>query len=247
MMIRARYTKTGHMRFLSHLDLVRLFERAFRRADLPLAFTQGFNPHPIISFAAPLSVGVGSIAEYVDVQLAKPMAPITFVKIMNDHLPPGIVIMHAAITDHKTTGSLMQEAALMEYHIIFRPEKTIEISELQNCHRQFMELEVIYIEKKQKQKNKQRHRRNAIKVKQIDILPYLHQFTLDTCETDTVPDQLCLRLAIYVTENGTVKPGLILDRWLEYCNINIEADSLLIERREIYRKTATGFEPILPV
>ncbi|SMP49640.1 TIGR03936 family radical SAM-associated protein [Anoxynatronum buryatiense] len=243
MMIRARYSKTGHMRFLSHLDLVRLFERAFRRAKMPLVFTQGYNPHPIISFAAPLSVGVGSIAEYVDVQLAEPVSPDTFVHLMNEILPPGIVIMQATTKDSKASDSLMQEAAIMQYSLTFKSANPLERTSLQESHQHFLELEELVIEKKQKKKNKQRHRRNTEKVKRIDIVPFLYKCTYEILEEDTI----ILKLSIYVTENGTIKPGLILQQWLEHCRLNIDSDSLTIKRTEIYRKTESGFEPILPV
>ncbi|MEN1762057.1 TIGR03936 family radical SAM-associated protein [Anoxynatronum sibiricum] len=242
MMIRARYSKTGHMRFLSHLDLVRLFERAFRRAQMPLAFTQGYNPHPIISFAAPLSVGVGSIAEYVDVQLTEPVSPDTFVHLMNEILPPGIMIMQATAKDPKTADSLMQEAAIMQYQLTFKATNSLELASLQKRHQHFMELEEIIIEKKQKKKNKQRHRRNADKVKRIDIVPYFHKCTFEILEEDTIVLDLC----IYVTQNGTIKPGLVLQQWLDHCSLHIDSDNLTIERTEIYRKTGSGFEPILP-
>ena len=65
--LRIKFQKTGELRFLSHLDLVRAFERGARRADLPLSLTQGFSPHAKISFGPPLPVGVSSECEYVDI------------------------------------------------------------------------------------------------------------------------------------------------------------------------------------
>jgi radical SAM-linked protein len=64
--LRIKHQKTGDLRFLSHLDLVRAFERGARRAGLPFSFTQGFSPHPKISFGPPLPVGVSSESEYID-------------------------------------------------------------------------------------------------------------------------------------------------------------------------------------
>ncbi|NLC39201.1 MAG: DUF2344 domain-containing protein, partial [Clostridia bacterium] len=67
MLIRLEYSRCGTARFLSHLEMLRLFERSFRRASLPLAFSRGFNPHPKISFGPPLPVGVSGRREYLDV------------------------------------------------------------------------------------------------------------------------------------------------------------------------------------
>jgi len=76
--------------FLSHLDLMRLMERAFRRANLPLAFSEGFNPHPRVSFASALAVGVTSEGEYLDVQLRENIPIQEVQKRLNMALPSGI-------------------------------------------------------------------------------------------------------------------------------------------------------------
>ncbi|MFA4886471.1 MAG: TIGR03936 family radical SAM-associated protein, partial [Desulfotomaculaceae bacterium] len=65
------YAKEGPARYISHLDLLRVFDRAARRGGLPVAYTQGFNPHPKMSFAAPLSVGTAGEAEFADMELTR--------------------------------------------------------------------------------------------------------------------------------------------------------------------------------
>ena len=67
--IRLRYSKTGPARFIPHLDIIRIFDRAARRAEIPIVYTQGFRPHPKISFGPPLALGVASIAEYLDMEV----------------------------------------------------------------------------------------------------------------------------------------------------------------------------------
>lgn len=67
--LRLRFTKTGRAAYISHLDLMRTMQRAFKRADLPLQYSEGFNPHPQISIALPLSVGASSICELMDFRL----------------------------------------------------------------------------------------------------------------------------------------------------------------------------------
>ena len=68
---RIRFTKTGRMRFLSHHDLMRLFERALRRTGLPLRMTEGYNPHPIISFPTALGLGIESLDEVLEFDVTK--------------------------------------------------------------------------------------------------------------------------------------------------------------------------------
>ncbi len=67
--VRAKFYKTGSMRFIGHLDIMRYFQKAFRRADIPVSYSQGFNPHQLLSFASPLGVGHTSEGEYLDIQM----------------------------------------------------------------------------------------------------------------------------------------------------------------------------------
>ena len=74
-MLRALFEKTGNAAYISHLDLMRLFQRAFKRAGLPLTHTQGYNPRPSVSIAMPLSVGVESVCELLDFDLEGESVP----------------------------------------------------------------------------------------------------------------------------------------------------------------------------
>ena len=73
MRVRVRFSKTGSSRFLGHLDIMRYFQKAFRRAGLPLAFSEGYHPHPLLSFAQPLSLSFTSNGEYFDMELTEPV------------------------------------------------------------------------------------------------------------------------------------------------------------------------------
>jgi radical SAM family uncharacterized protein/radical SAM-linked protein len=91
--IQIAFSKTGDMRFVSHLETATLFYRAVRRADLPIRYSKGFHPHPQIIFSSPLPVGVESIAEYVDLKIDEPVAPDQVVERLNAVMPDGINIM----------------------------------------------------------------------------------------------------------------------------------------------------------
>lgn len=90
---RLRYTKQDELRFISHLDLVRGFERILRRAGLPVAYSEGFNPHPKLGFGPALPLGVESIAEYLDLELTRSVAPDEVLLRINNALPPGIRVL----------------------------------------------------------------------------------------------------------------------------------------------------------
>ena len=92
-MPRLLFEKTGSAVWMSHLDLMRLFQRAFKRAELPLTHTQGFNPRPSVSIALPLSVGVESVCELLDFDLeGEKVAAETLCRRVNAALVPGVLI-----------------------------------------------------------------------------------------------------------------------------------------------------------
>ncbi len=88
--LRVRFSRGEEIKFISHLDIMRLWERAFRRAQIALAYSEGFSPHPRISLAAPLAVGVTSQAELMDVFLVRQVSPHWFDGAVTQQLPAGI-------------------------------------------------------------------------------------------------------------------------------------------------------------
>lgn len=95
MKIRVQYAKEGRLRFLSHLDVQRTLARAFRRSGLPVAYSQGFNPHPRISFGSALATGVSSEGEFFDLNLTEPVAPDQLTAVLNRALPDGLRVVEA--------------------------------------------------------------------------------------------------------------------------------------------------------
>lgn len=90
---RLKFRKFGETRFVSHLDLVRLFTRLHTRAGIPLSYSEGFNPHPKMAIALPLSVGCGSEGEYVDVTYDKDLPEDLILDTLNKKAPIGIEIV----------------------------------------------------------------------------------------------------------------------------------------------------------
>lgn len=101
--IRLRYTKRGRLRFTSHRDVARIFERAIRRAGVPMAYSQGFNPHPKISWVGAAPTGVASEAEYVELSLVRRVDPLVLAREVDAALPQGLDVVDAVTAG---TGSL---------------------------------------------------------------------------------------------------------------------------------------------
>ncbi|MEV7790671.1 TIGR03936 family radical SAM-associated protein [Streptomyces sp. NPDC087512] len=93
--IRLRYTKRGRLRFTSHRDFQRAFERALRRAEVPMAYSAGFTPHPKVSYANAAPTGTGSEAEYLEIALTEARDPEQLRLLLDESLPAGLDIVEA--------------------------------------------------------------------------------------------------------------------------------------------------------
>ena len=91
--LRVTFARGEEVKYITHLDLMRFWERALRRAGIPLAYSEGFSPSPRLALAAPLPVGVTSSGELMDVYLAKRVASQHFVKAVSGQVPPGIAVL----------------------------------------------------------------------------------------------------------------------------------------------------------
>jgi radical SAM-linked protein len=91
--LRLRYAKRGRLRFSSHRDFQRALERALRRADVPMAYSAGFSPHPKVSYANSAATGVASEAEYVEIGVAEACDPAAVRRALDDALPPGLDVI----------------------------------------------------------------------------------------------------------------------------------------------------------
>lgn len=129
MLLRIKYSKTPDGRFLSHLDLLRAMERAFRRADLPLLFSEGFNPHPRISYGSALAVGVTSDGEYLDVMLREKIPAGEIRSRLEQAMPPAIKILELQEIE-AGTDSLTATINLARYTVRVRLLKPLNRQEL---------------------------------------------------------------------------------------------------------------------
>jgi radical SAM-linked protein len=100
--IRLRYTKRGRLRFTSHRDFQRAFERALRRAEVPMAYSAGFTPHPKVSYANAAPTGTGSEAEYLEIALTASRDPQRLRELLDESLPTGLDIVDAV--EARTSG-----------------------------------------------------------------------------------------------------------------------------------------------
>jgi radical SAM-linked protein len=114
--IRIRFSKIGRVRWTSHRDVARMWERALRRARIPMAYTEGFSPRPKLSFGLALPTGCESNAEYLDVALREPVAPEEITATFSSLLPDGVDVLAAQVLP-SGAGSLQEEVTSCRWEI----------------------------------------------------------------------------------------------------------------------------------
>ena len=120
--LRIRFRRGQEIKFISHLDIMRLWQRALTRAGISLAYSEGFNPHPRMSLAAPLALGVTSETELMDIVLAKWVSPHSFTAAVSRQLPDGVEIMQV-YQMALNIPSLQSQVRFAEYSVELETEK----------------------------------------------------------------------------------------------------------------------------
>jgi len=120
--LRVRFSRGEEVKFISHLDIMRLWQRALLRAGISLAYSQGFNPHPRISLAAPLPLGVTSETELMDIFCTGWVSPHFLITAVSQQLPPGIKILQVYPIS-PTMPSLQSQVRYAEYKVEVETEK----------------------------------------------------------------------------------------------------------------------------
>ena len=120
MKIRVKFRKYGVMRFIGHLDVMRYFQKAIRRADIDICYSEGFSPHMIMSFASPLGVGLTSDGEYFDIEIGQEFSEASAVERLNRVMAEGMeVLSFRRIPDGKAANAMSLVAAA-DYEVRFR-------------------------------------------------------------------------------------------------------------------------------
>ncbi|MBF8984306.1 DUF2344 domain-containing protein [Lutibacter sp. B2] len=220
--IRMKFTKKGYMVFISHLDLARMIERTLRRANIPLAFSQGFNPHPKISFATALSLGVSSDGEYIDIEIEEKIDIDEFERRVTEQLPEGVEIIQCMYIDKKSQ-SLTSIVEYSTYIVKCNVENDVTEDVIRKKIEEFLGNEEIMIYKTVKKRNK-------IKNKEINIRPMIKELGLIDKN-----DLTCIfKMTVATGEQGNLKPDVLMQKVNELTILSIVSESIRIQRLDLY-------------
>ncbi len=218
-----KFTKEDNIKFIGHLDLLKIFERAFMRSGLPMKYSQGFNPHQLISMASPLSLGMTSAAEYAEVEFTEEVAAAEIRDRLNPYLPEGVKILFAfRLAEGEKIGMGQMAAAL--YTIDFRNLCSEEF--LKENLPKYMALDEIITEKKTKRG-----------IKETNIKPDIFEARIQ----EDSPLKVDVLLA--AGSKANLKPEVFARGLFKYFGEEFSPSKLLVERREIYREKDDKFEP----
>ena len=221
MKLRFQITKEKEIRFISHLEYVRTIGRAIRRAKLPAAYSQGFNPHMKYSLASALGVGVVSYAEFVELELAEPVNPLAAAEAFMKALPRGIRVL-AVDAVETNAPALMSVAGGAEYRV------TIPwTGDIASAVDDFNRVETVMFEK-QAPKAKE-------KVKKIDVKFYISDLSAIQRENETE-----LHFHCRITHNGSMKAVDLLNTLNEQYGLQLPVEKADIERLDLYRVDEMG-------
>ncbi|MBR5589484.1 MAG: TIGR03936 family radical SAM-associated protein [Phascolarctobacterium sp.] len=221
MKLRMQITKDRDIRFISHLEYVRTIERAIRRAKLPAAYSEGFNPHLKFSLASALGVGVVSYTEFVEIELAEPVEIEAAARALDKALPRGIRVL-AADAVANNTAALMAEAAGASYVVTLPYDK--DISEAVASYNDAVEL----LFKKAAPKRKE-------KFKEIDVKFYIPEIAVELKDGKTIFSFECK-----ITPTGSMKAVDLLNALNEAYALELPVEMADIERHTLYKFTKRG-------
>ncbi len=238
--VRIKFRKYGFMKFIGHLDVMRYFQKAMRRAEIPIAYTGGYSPHMIMSFAQPLGVGVTSDGEYLDIELKEPISSEKAVEQLNRTMVEGMeVVSFREIPDDKKSSGMTIVAAASYRVTLLESRKTSEITmalpeEWQERVEAFMAQPEIVVMKKTKRSEKE-----------VDIKPMIYQMKVLTGKAGQNSDSIYLFLATGSEQN--LKPDLVMEAFLAFIGIEDEEVPMHYHRLEVYAKNhmSQGSDPFI--
>lgn len=213
MKLRVKFSKHGAIKFIGHLDVMRYFQKAIRRADIDIAYTEGFSPHQIMSFAAPLGVGLESNGEYMDIEVHSVTSTQDILERLNQQMAEGIAVLEVKLLPEHA-GNAMASVAAAKYTIRFREgyEPDFEYAKLLE---EFYQQEEIMVTKKTKKSEST-----------FDMKPYIYE-----CH---VEEDGSISLTVDASSSGNIKPSLVINALYEKNGKELNELALMVTREETY-------------
>lgn len=232
MKIRIKFAKYGMMRFIGHLDMMRYFQKAMRRAEIDIAYSEGFSPHQIMSFAAPLGVGITSEGEYLDIEVHSSKSSKEALKALNEVMVEGVSVLEYRRLKEGTKNA-MSSVAAADYLVTYK-NAGADACFNEALQRFYGEQSEILITKPTKKGEKV-----------MDLKPLIYEL-----EAVDVKGETGFFMKVCTGSVDNVKPELVLLAFSDYCKATgacefcFEPLKMQIHRVEVYAQNGDEFIPL---
>lgn len=225
MKVRIKFIKHGPVKFIGHLDIMRYFQKAIRRAEIDIKYSEGFSPHQVMSFAAPLGVGLTSNGEYMDIEVNSMTDAKTMMDQLNAVMVEGISVTDCHVLDERAKNAMSLVAAA-DYTLTFREGK--EPADLEGFFQglsEFMKQSEILITKKTKKGEKE-----------VDIKAGIYELSVDG-------ERIFMKVSSGSADN--LKPELVMEAYYQFLGLTLPEFAFHIQREEVYGNTGDDENPNL--
>ena len=218
-----KFTKEGYFKYTSHLDLLRFFKRTFKRHDIRLSYSQGFNPHPKLGFAQPLSLGYSSIYEILEFETQEDMKEDEILTKLTSAMPEGLNIL--ICKRYELPGkSLAALTVSADYSICIPVSDSFTEKDMNKAVEDFLNMDEIIVKKKQKKKKE---------LVDVDISQKIRRLSAIRINGGILLDAL-----LDAGSDSNLSPELLLDGFLPLLNQEIPRYDIEIMRKKIYFSNA---------
>lgn len=221
--IRIKFQKYGVMKFIGHLDIMRYFQKAMRRANIDIAYSEGFSPHQIMSFAAPLGVGITSDGEYLDIEVKTTRSSKASIEALNQVMVEGVSILeYKKLPDMAKTSMSLVAAADYIVYIKENYSNPFNLKELEEKIHAFYNQSEILITKKTKKSETV-----------MDLKPLIYDMKAVEHEGNAA-----FFLKVCTGSSTNIKPELVLEAFYRFSNLDYEPLAFQIHRLEVYASSS---------
>ena len=210
-----KFTKQGYIRYTSHLDMLRLFKRTFKKCGIDMAYSQGFNPHPKMGFAQPLSLGYTSSCEYLELETREHYDPKEIMEKIVSHMPEGVEILSCTVFPREMK-SLAASAYEAEYSVVFPVANDTE--KYTKVLSEYLSQERITAQKRQKKTKR---------MVEVDIRPKIRNIEVLDGE------KLTLLMNLDCGSTSNLSPEQVISSFSEFAGLSAARYDIEIERKSI--------------
>lgn len=216
MKIRIKFAKYGTMKFIGHLDMMRFFQKAIRRAGIDIKYSEGFSPHQIMSFAAPLGVGLESFGEYLDIEVNSMTTADEMKAALNQAMVEGVEVLSVGVLPD-TVKNAMASVAAASYRLHSK-EGDFGIPNLEETVKAFYAQESILYTKETKKS-----------VIELDLKQGIYEIAAQ---------ESSIRMLVNASSSGNIKPSMVFEKLCEFAGAEIPASAYQVTRLETYTDLA---------